>query len=142
MDSDFLSNRKQCVSIRGSCSNWSSITSGVPQGSVLGPILFIAFINDLPESMLSSVFMFADDTKLYHPIKFPQDHLIMQQDLDNLVEWYEKWQMFFNIDKCHVMSLGHSPVLCDYTLNSSDSDLDTPITRVEEERDLGILFEI
>ena len=84
--------------------------------------------------------MFADDTKLYHPIKSPQDHFIMQQDLDNLVEWCEKWQMFFNIDKCHIMSLGHSPVLCDYTLNSSDSDLDTPITRVEEERDLGILF--
>ena len=77
------------------------ITSGVPQGSVLGPILFIAFINDLPESVLSSVFMFADDTKLYHPIKSPQDHLIMQQDLDNLVEWCEKWQMFINIDKCH-----------------------------------------
>ena len=137
---NFLSNRKQCVSIRGSCSNWSDITSGVPQGSVLGPILFITFINDLPESVLSSVFMFADDTKLYYPIKSPQDNLIMQQDLDNLVEWCEKWQMFFNIDKCHVMSLGHSPVLCDYTLNSSDSDLDTPITRVEEERDLGILF--
>ena len=83
--------------------------------------------------------MFADDTKLYYPMS-PQDHLIMQQDLDNLVEWCEKWQMFFNIDKCHVMSLGHSPVLCDHTLNSSDGDLDTPITRVEEERDLGILF--
>ena len=132
----YLTCRKQCVSIRGSCFDWSDITSSVPQGSVLGPILFIAFINDLPESVLSSVFMFADDTKLYHPIKSPQDHLIMQQDLDNLVEWCEKWQMFFNIDKCHVMSLGHSPVLCDYTLNSSDSDLDTPIIRVEEERDL------
>ena len=61
----------------------------------LGPILFIVFINDLLESVLSSVFMFADDTKLYHPIKSPQDHLIMQQDLDNLVEWCEKWQMVF-----------------------------------------------
>lgn len=62
--------------------------------------------------------MFADETKLHCVIKSPQDHLIMQQGLDNLVDWCEEWQMFFNIDKCHVMSLRHSAVLCDYALNS------------------------
>ena len=82
--------------------------------------------------------MFADDTKLYRPIQSPQVHLIVQQDLDNLVDWCEKWQMFFNIDKCHVMSLGCSPELCDYALNSSDHG--TPITRMEEEQNLGVLF--
>jgi len=65
---NFLTNRKQQVNVRGSYSNWTNTTSGVPQGSVLGPILFLVFVNDLPEVVSSMLYMFSDDTKLYHPI--------------------------------------------------------------------------
>ena len=75
---DFLSNRKQRVHINGSYSSWHSVTSGIPQGSVLGPILFVIFINDLPESVKSEVYMFADDTKIYKQIENEEDCDIIQ----------------------------------------------------------------
>jgi len=65
---DFLTNRKQQVNIKGSYSNWTNTTSSVPQGSVLKPILFLIFVNDLPVVSSSMLYMFADCTKLYHPI--------------------------------------------------------------------------
>ena len=65
---DFLNNRKQRVVIRGTTSSWESVTSGVPQGSVLGPILFLIFINDLPTELLSKLSLFADDSKLFSRI--------------------------------------------------------------------------
>ena len=70
--------------LRGSFSGWIDISSGVPQGSVLGPVLFIVYVNDLPDSVLSSLFMFADDTKLYRAITSDVDCGILQQDLDNV----------------------------------------------------------
>ena len=58
--------------------------------SVLGPILFLVFVNDLPEVVSSMLYMFADDTKLYYSIRSPHDHLILQRDLDSLVDWCDK----------------------------------------------------
>jgi len=134
----FLTNRKQRVNIRGSYSEWINITSGVPQGSVLGPILFIIFINDLPDVVLSILSLFADDTKLYRPIRSFNDHLILQQDINNLLSWNEKWQFFFNYQKCYVMSIGHSPVIYQYTMATEDCVV--PITRTYGEKDLGVFF--
>ena len=86
---DFLADRKQRVSIRGSLSDWVNITSGVPQGSVLGPISFIIFVNDMPDVINSMLLMFADDTKLYRTISSPIDHDILQQDIDRIGAWGE-----------------------------------------------------
>ena len=72
------------------------VTSGVPQGTVLGPLLFLVFINDLPDNVSSNVRLFADDCLLYRRINTPEDTNILQQDLRHLEEWEAKWQMSFN----------------------------------------------
>ena len=80
--------------------------SGVPQGSVLGPILFLIYINDSDDSITSNVLKFADDTKLFRKVNtYGDKHL--QNDLDRLVKWSEKWQMLFNFGKCKCLHTGH-----------------------------------
>ena len=79
---NFLENRKQKLIINGAPSEWSNVTSGIPQVSVLGPIPFVLYINDLPEGMESEIFLFADDTKVYHEIKKITDRKKLQRDLD------------------------------------------------------------
>ena len=80
--------------------------SGVPQGSVLGPVLFNLFINDLETGINSEVAKFADDTKLFHVVKTREDCEELQKDLSKLGEWATKWQMRFNVAKCKVMHIG------------------------------------
>ena len=103
---NFLSNRKQRVSVHGSYSDWTNVLSGVPQGSVLGPTLFIIYVNDLPGNILSLLGLFADDTKIYRPIFLPADIDMLQQDLNSLVEWCDTWLSFLNFSKCKHMSIG------------------------------------
>ena len=95
--------------------------SGVPQGSVLGPILFLIFINDLPDKIKSSVRLFADDCVLYRNIHSLQDCLILQKDLDSLGLWEADWQMKFKVAKCHSMRVtrhySHKQIIHDYTLH-------------------------
>ena len=100
---DFLRDRQQSVVVDGCKSSSSSVLSGVPQGSVLGPMLFLAFINDLPSCVSSSVRLFADDTIMYRPITSTSDTGILQKDLENLDKWSETWQMDFHPSKCEVM---------------------------------------
>ena len=83
----YLSERKQFVEINGKKSEWQNVTSGIPQGSVLGPLLFLIYINDLPDGIMSNIYMYADDTKLYREIKSPEDHQILQNDLTKLCIW-------------------------------------------------------
>ena len=92
-----LSGRSQQVVLDGQASDPVPVLSGVPQGSVLGPILFLIFINDLPDDIKSSVCLFADDCVLYRNIHSLQDCLILQEDLDSLGLWAAKWQMKFNV---------------------------------------------
>ena len=102
----WLTNRKQRVCINGNKSDWGNVTSGVPQGSVLGPLLFIIYINDLDVGISSSISKFADDTKIGRIIESPADSEALQRDLDQLSSWARCWQMEFNIDKCKVMKVG------------------------------------
>ena len=74
--------------------------SGVPQGSVLGPILFLIYVNDLEEGVTSKILKFADDTKLFTTIKGNGDKQQLQDDIDKLIKRSEKWQMLFNVEKC------------------------------------------
>ena len=99
-------NRKQRVVLNGKQSPWTDVCSGVPQGSVLGPILFTIYINDLDSDLISKVSKFADDTKLGYACKSEEECNIIQQDLDKIVKWSETWQMSFNVDKCKVMHVG------------------------------------
>ena len=87
----------------GQASDQVLVLSGVPQGSVLGPVLFLIIINDLPGNIRSSVRLFADDCVLYRNIKYPIDSQILQDDLNSLAQWETNWQMKFNVAKCHSM---------------------------------------
>ncbi len=80
-------------------SEWSEVTSGIPQGSVIGPALFLIYINDLPDVVEKTVKMFADDTKIFAPVNNIQDYLTLQNDIESLVKWSETWQLKFNATK-------------------------------------------
>ena len=101
----FLTDRMQYVAINGKQSGRVPVSSGVPQGSVLGPTLFIYFINDLPSNTSEKVKVFADDTKNYKEIKSEEDAKKLQESLDLLVEWSEKWLLRFNSSKCKVLHI-------------------------------------
>ena len=102
---NYLTNRYQCVSINGQVSSPLPVLSGVPQGSILGPLLFLIYINDLPPCVLSSfIFLYADDAKCLKPINSIQDCQTLQCDLDALTSWSHKWSLSFNVEKCASMS--------------------------------------
>ena len=105
---DFLSDRTQYVSVNGERSNSLPVTSGVPQGSVLGPILFIYFINDMPSVTKEDMELFADDAKAFNEILCPKDRDDLQSCINALVKWSITWGMGFNACKCKVMHLGKS----------------------------------
>jgi hypothetical protein len=93
--------------VEGESSKETSVDSGVPQGTVLGPIMFLCHINDLPDCVNSSVGLFADDCLLCRTIKKVEDHLTLQADLKHLEEWANKWGMRFNTKKCYVLSINN-----------------------------------
>ena len=99
----FLSKRIQRVVVDGEVSRCSYVTSGVPQGTVLDPTLFLVFINDIADNLHSTARVFADDSVIYRPIHTEKDHQLMQEDLDTLVGWSDTWQMEFNVSKCAIM---------------------------------------
>ena len=99
----FLTNRQQRVGIRGTYSNWSAVTSGVPQGTILGPILFLIYVNDIPSIVNSSVKLFADDTKISRELSHDSDSSVLQSDLDSLEQLTRNGQVKFNPEKCEVM---------------------------------------
>ena len=117
----FLSNRTQRVVIDGIASDLSQVTSGVPQGTVLGPILFLIYINDLPEMLkYSSARLFADDSLIFRVIKTFEDCILLQKDLEALEAWENIWQMQFRPDKCSCIRFtrSHNPILLDYYLKN------------------------
>ena len=132
----FLIGRKQRVVVRGSCSEWSSVTSGIPQGTILGPLLFLLYINDLSERVSSTVKLYADDTKIYRKILDPIiDYQLLQADLNNLSEWACKWQLRFNADECESMHITHSR---DKSVTNYIPD--KPLRDVDSFKDLGVVI--
>ena len=89
----FLSNRKQRVSVNGALSDITDVTSGVPHGSVLGPVLFFICINDINGNIKSSIRLFVDESIIYGKISSKTDHEILQTDLSQFQTWSDKWQM-------------------------------------------------
>ena len=101
----FLTGRRQRVVVGGKESSWGEVLSGVPQGSVLGPCLFLIFINDLPHVVQSNISLFADDTKLYVKANVEAFTRQLQDDLSKLDAWSNQWQLRFNPEMCAVFRL-------------------------------------
>ena len=133
---DYLHGRKQRVVVNGVGSEWSQVTSSVPQGSILGPMLFILFINDLPDviSPPTSTGLYADDTKLYNAIKSSQDCDHLQEALSHADGWSKQSNIDFNVSKCKVLTISRqkSPIESKYHLGL------TELMRVNNEVDLGV----
>ena len=110
--------------INDSRSSWADVTNGIPQRSVLGPMLFICYINDMPSSVQSS--------KLYRNITSDDDSPALQHTLQQLEKWSEEWQLHFNSSKCKVMHLGHQNPNRDYTMGA------TTLATTTSEKDLGV----
>ena len=94
--------------LRNGCSHWAPVISGVPQGSITGPVFFLLYINDLSNVVSTQVKMFADDTKLYGPANNKEDCQKIQQDLNELSTWAQTWLLKFNSKKCTVLRLCES----------------------------------
>ena len=102
--------------VNGSKSTWAKVTGCIPQGSVLGPLLFVCFINDTPSVVASPVHLFADDTKLCRRVTTLEDHKALQDDLTNLEDWSTKWNLCFNSNKYIVMHIGHNNPQHEYVM--------------------------
>ena len=101
----FLTGRVQKASINNNHSKWKQVESGITQGSVLGPILFVIYINDLPDIVSSKALLFADDTKIYRVITREDDHKELHKELNLLSDWSETWLLKFHQDKCKHMKI-------------------------------------
>jgi len=132
---EFLKNRRMRVRVHGSFSNWAEVFSGVPQGSVLGPLLFLLFVNDLPSVIRSHIRMFADDTKIWCTIKEEIDNIGLQQDLDSMDSWCHEWLLKLNPDKCKVMHIGHRMKTVYYV---TEEGVTRQLDETTDEKDLGI----
>ena len=143
---NYLKDRKQCVVIGGAQSDVKNVRSGVPQGSILGPLFFVLFINDMSECVSNGthIVLYADDTKIWRKIECWNDHEILQHDIDALHGWAERNLMKFHPDKCKVLSVFNKAVensiwsiflpfqIFRYTLNGVDLEF------VTSEKDLGV----
>ncbi len=128
----FLSNRVQRVVIGENISSWKKVTSGVPQGSLLGPLLFVIFINDLSKKIIKDTKLYADDTKVISINRCQDDSKLLQEDINTLVKWSKEWLIKFNESKCKVMFFGKQNPKQQYVMNN------TILTETTIEKDLGI----
>jgi ribonuclease P/MRP protein subunit RPP40 len=131
---NWLSGRKQCVVLNGKKSTWREVLSRVPQGSVLGPILFLFFINDSDDEArnIDLLLKFADDTKLAHRIHSKTNGDELQASLSQLSIWAERWGMAFNVNKCKVMHVGRGNPGYQYMMDGQ------VLQETECERDIGV----
>lgn len=133
---NYLSDRTQRVVVNGAASAEAKVTSGVPQGSVLGPTLFVLFINDLPQEATSNLRLFADDTKLFGPAKTVSECEILQTDINRLQDWADDWQMTFHPNKCKYMRIGRGHA--EYSYSMKDGETVVQLEQTNVEKDLGI----
>ena len=125
---NFLSDRKQKVIVDGKTSTTANVSSGIPQGSVLGPILFLIFINDFPLVIQAFIKRFDDDAKIYQIVSSLAEVAQLQDVLDNSVDWALVWNMFFNFKKCKHMHLGIHDMNQTYTMKKDQEEV--PIEKV------------
>ena len=137
--SEFLTNRSQKVVLNGTCSTSVKVTSGVPQGTVLGPSLFLIYINDLPECVNhSEIRLFADDCIVYRCIHNQQDAELLQEDINAIQTWTSTWQMNFNVSKC---CSTHFTQAITYKMENTYYLYDTPLLSLDHFKYLGITLQ-
>ena len=130
-----LSERIQCVRVENEFSSWEPVKSGIPQGSVLGPVLFVILINDMPDYVESMCQLFADDAKIFRSVKSNEDNIILQRDLNKLSTWADRWQLPFNIVKCNSLHIGRHNPHHRYEMKGQQ------LEQVDEKKDLGVLID-
>ena len=131
----YLSGREQRVVVDGVHSDWLPVVSGVPQGSILGPLLFVLFINDMPSvAQHANVALFADDSKCYKLINSISDCRFLQKDLDALYKWSLTWELNFHPSKCQIISMSRrlKPIRFAYKMNG------IVLEKVDTIKDLGV----
>ena len=133
----YLSDRRQRVIVNGKTSDWKPVISGVPEGSLLAPLLFSMFINDLPCQIESGCLLYADDVKIFRKIISSADGLLLQKDLSHLAAWSVRWGLTLNPTKCKsfTMTLRRAPVQTKYFIAG------TELKHVGEIRDLGVTLD-
>ena len=131
----YLTDRLQYVSVGHSTSSTLPVLSGVPQGSILGPLLFLIFVNDMPDTAwFSKILLFADDAKCIMPISSPLDSTYLQSDLLRLSQWCTTWNLYLNENKCSIVHFKARPSSTfNYHLNYQQ------ITSSDKEKDLGLV---
>ena len=140
----FLCNRMQRVKINNCFSDCKPVLSGIPQGSVLGPLLFVIYINDLPLECINDCesSLFADDAKLYKQILCHSDSLILNSCCQNIFEWCSKWLMKINVSKCKILSIASNEndiITYDYGFNVPNTGY-VKIDHVDSMSDLGVIM--
>ena len=120
-------------------SDWTNVLSGIPQGSILGPILFIIFINDLPGVVGNVCKLFADDCKLYKNIKSEADLKERQEDIYRLCQWSKEWLLGFNFKKCKIVSYGNCQFEYEHYMTDEQNNYHK-LSNEDSECDLGVLF--
>lgn len=131
---EWLKDRKQRVVLNGARSDLEDVLSGVPQGSVLGPTLFLLFVNDIDTVIASHIQKFADDCKVYRTVHTNAEIAILQEDIKNLCQWSKDWQMVFNVKKCKSLHIGYNNPNHDYIMDKE------VLQSVSEESDLGVII--
>ena len=140
---NYLTDRHQQVTVLGKTSRRIPVLSGVPQGSILGPLLFLVYVNDLPKNTTSSsVALFADDTKCYRAIRTTEDVQHLQCDLDGIYEWCQMWRMDLNKSKCGLLSVtrNRKQIPSNYHLASHDPTNTSTINKRTVQKDLGVFI--
>ena len=124
----FPLDRRQCVCLNGACSTSSYVISGIIQGSVLGPLLFTMYVNDLPAQCPDcEIMLFVDDMKAYKRIRSPSDRTVLQASLNNLCRWARDCELGISTDKCYYLQLGYQNLTLIFKLNA---DIIAPCTSV------------
>ena len=130
--SEFMMGRKMIVAVNGTNSRWVEVFSGVRQGSVLGSLLFLLYVNDIPHRVKSKVKLFADYTKIWNRVSEGTSSQALQQDLECLEEWSRKCLIQFNFEKCHVLHIGHKSNT-KYYLHKDVQRCEIAVSRLEKD---------
>jgi len=142
---NFLCDRKQSICVDGEFSSWSEVLSGIPQGSILGPLLFLIYINDLPElctqqDTSTKIYLYADDAKIYKVIDQMSDQADLQAVVNTVKKWSDEWLLRLNIDKCKTVSYYlKNPIATEYHIIHDNNTY--KLEKPDSINDLGVLFD-